>query len=50
MGAETAAPLRWFRVADVDEIPEGRVKTVTAGHRSLALTHSITTAQRWSRS
>jgi thiamine pyrophosphate-dependent acetolactate synthase large subunit-like protein/nitrite reductase/ring-hydroxylating ferredoxin subunit len=39
MGAESAAPLRWFRVADVDEIPEGRVKTVTAGHRSLALTH-----------
>lgn len=29
----------WYRVAAVDELPEGRVKTVTAGHRSLALTH-----------
>jgi pyruvate oxidase len=26
-------------VADLDELPEGRVKTVAAGHRSLALTH-----------
>ena len=39
MSAATTAPLRWFRVADPDELPEGRVKTVTAGHRSLALTH-----------
>src|SRR3954454_15837394 len=31
--------LLWHRVADVDELPEGRVKTVAAGHRSLALTH-----------
>jgi thiamine pyrophosphate-dependent acetolactate synthase large subunit-like protein/nitrite reductase/ring-hydroxylating ferredoxin subunit len=31
--------LLWHRVADLDELPEGRVKTVTAGHRSLALTH-----------
>jgi len=29
----------WYRVADVDEVPEGRVKTVTAGRESLALTH-----------
>ena len=29
----------WHRVADVDELPEGRVKTVTVGRRSLALTH-----------
>ena len=29
----------WYRVAAVDELPEGRVKTVAAGHRSLALTH-----------
>ena len=29
----------WHRVAALDELPEGRVKTVTAGHRSLALTH-----------
>jgi nitrite reductase/ring-hydroxylating ferredoxin subunit len=31
--------LRWHRVADPDELPEGRVKTVAAGTRSLALTH-----------
>jgi pyruvate oxidase len=29
----------WHRVADLDELPEGRVKTVTAGRKSLALTH-----------
>ena len=33
------ANLRWFRVADKEELPEGRVKTVVAGHVSLALTH-----------
>src|SRR4051794_38571960 len=31
--------LSWFRVLESDELPEGRVKTVTAGHRSLAMTH-----------
>ena len=31
--------LDWYRVADVDELPEGRVKTVTAGVHSMALTH-----------
>jgi thiamine pyrophosphate-dependent acetolactate synthase large subunit-like protein/nitrite reductase/ring-hydroxylating ferredoxin subunit len=31
--------LEWHRVADVDELPEGRVKTVTAGTRSMALTY-----------
>src|SRR4051812_37029827 len=31
--------LLWHRVADLDELPEGRVKTVAAGRRSLALTH-----------
>ena len=31
--------LRWYRVAELDELPEGRVKTVVAGSRSLALTH-----------
>jgi pyruvate oxidase len=31
--------LEWHRVADVDELPEGRVKTVTAGTHSMALTH-----------
>jgi len=30
---------QWFRVLDLDELPEGRVKTVVAGHKSLALTH-----------
>ncbi len=29
----------WHRVAELDELPDGRVKTVAAGHRSLALTH-----------
>jgi pyruvate oxidase len=29
----------WHRVADLDELPEGRVKTVVAGRKSLALTH-----------
>jgi nitrite reductase/ring-hydroxylating ferredoxin subunit len=29
----------WHRVADIDELPEGRVKTVTAGTVSMALTH-----------
>ena len=29
----------WQRVADLDELPEGRVKTVIAGRKSLALTH-----------
>ena len=28
----------WYRVAGPDELPDGRVKTVVAGHRSLALT------------
>ena len=30
--------LEWHRVADLDELPEGRVKTVTAGTHSMALT------------
>ena len=30
---------QWFRVLDYDELPEGRVKTVVAGHKSLAMTH-----------
>ncbi|MDZ4825680.1 MAG: thiamine pyrophosphate-binding protein [Actinomycetota bacterium] len=29
----------WHKVADLDELPEGRVKTVTAGRKSIALTH-----------
>jgi thiamine pyrophosphate-dependent acetolactate synthase large subunit-like protein/nitrite reductase/ring-hydroxylating ferredoxin subunit len=31
--------LNWYRVADPAELPEGRVKVVTAAHKSLALTH-----------
>lgn len=29
----------WHRVADLDELSEGRVTTITVGHRSFALTH-----------
>ena len=29
----------WYKVAEHDELPEGRVKTVTVGRRSLALAH-----------
>ena len=28
----------WHKVAEVDDLPEGRVRTVLAGHRSVALT------------
>lgn len=31
--------LEWHRVAALDELPEGRVKTVTASIHSMALTH-----------
>ncbi len=31
--------LTWIKVAEPDELPEGRVMTVVAGRRSLALTH-----------
>ncbi len=31
--------LEWHRVAGTDELPDGRVKSVTAGSKSLALTH-----------
>ncbi len=31
--------LHWHRVAGLDELPAGRVKTVTAGVHSMALTH-----------
>ena len=31
--------LVWTRVADVDDLPEGRVRTVAAGKQSMALTH-----------
>ncbi len=31
--------LEWHRVAGLEELPEGRVKTATAGSHSMALTH-----------
>ncbi len=31
--------LKWYLVADTHELPDGRVKTVTAGKHALALTH-----------
>src|SRR5215510_7150861 len=31
-------PVTWHRVAGPDDLPEGRVMTVTAGHRSIVLT------------
>ncbi len=37
--AEQPIELEWHHVADLDELPEGRVKTVTAGTHSMALTH-----------
>src|SRR5204862_1469620 len=33
------ASVIWHKVAELDELPEGRVKTVVAGRKSLALTH-----------
>ena len=32
-------PLTWYSVAGTSELPEGRVKTVSAGRHTLALTH-----------
>ena len=31
--------LEWYRVADINEVRPGRVKTVTAGTHSMALTN-----------
>ncbi len=36
---ETAEQLVWYKVAALNELPQGRVKTVTAGVKSMALTH-----------
>lgn len=35
----SATNLRWYRVLGADELPEGRVRSVTAGHQNLALSH-----------
>lgn len=37
--SQSMQPLDWHHVADANELPEGRVKTVTAGTKSLALVH-----------
>jgi len=37
--ASGAAGAAWRKVAELDELPDGRVKTVIAGRQSLALTH-----------
>jgi len=39
MPKERPAELQWHKVAALDELPEGRVKTVTAAAKSMALTH-----------
>ena len=31
--------IQWHKIADLNELPQGRVKTVTAGTKSVALTH-----------
>lgn len=36
---EKTPALTWYRVSGTGDLPEGRVKTVTAGTRTLALTH-----------
>jgi len=36
---EQTQALTWHRVAGTDDLPDGRVKTVTAGTRTIALTH-----------
>ena len=30
----------WHKLVDLDEVPEGRVSTVTIGHESLCVTHT----------
>ena len=40
MTTTDAAPkLEWYRVLGLDDLPEGRVTTVVAQERALALTH-----------
>ncbi len=39
MNKKNNKKLDWHRIADLDELPAGRVKTVTAGTHSMALTH-----------
>lgn len=37
--ADTPCEMTWHKVAEVDELPDGRVKTVTAGTTSMCLVH-----------
>ena len=39
MTTESSVALSWHRVLSLDELPEGRVKTVSAGPHSFAVTH-----------
>ena len=39
MSDETAREMTWHKVAEAGELPEGRVKTVTAGTTSICLVH-----------
>ena len=39
MPNNTSTKIKWYRVLNNDELPEGRVKTVVAGHKSLAVSH-----------
>ena len=36
--SDQAPPLVWHKVAEPDELADGRVRAVVAGHRSIALT------------
>ncbi len=36
--SEVPIPVQWHKIADLDDLQEGRVRTVTTGTRSLALT------------
>ncbi len=38
-GNGAAGDLEWHRVLDASDLPEGRVTTVAAGHKSVALVH-----------
>jgi nitrite reductase/ring-hydroxylating ferredoxin subunit len=38
-GPDVAPDASWYRVAGLDELSEGRVRTVVAGHQTLALTN-----------
>ena len=39
--ADPSGPIRqnWYRVLDAGELPEGRVKQVTCGRRTVCMTH-----------